>query len=80
MRFVMMEHSFSREEVLGFLRDFAGALALFTEQLGRYAAEADFGDRHPRLALDHGLAVHSASLRWAERTIEALSAAPAPSR
>lgn len=79
MRFVMMEHSFSRDEVLGFLQDFADALAVFTEELGQYAAKADFSDRHPRLALDHGLAVHSASLRWAEQAIEALSAAPAPS-
>jgi hypothetical protein len=28
----------------------------------RYRGAADPGDRHPRLALDHGLAVHRASL------------------
>jgi hypothetical protein len=43
----------------------------------RYAATASMSDRHPLLALEHGLAVHRASLRWAEQTIAALSAAPA---
>ncbi|HLK00024.1 MAG TPA: hypothetical protein VKU39_08970 [Streptosporangiaceae bacterium] len=44
-------------------------------QLDRYTAAADVGDshdRHPRLALEHGLAVHQASLRWAEQTIAVL--------
>jgi hypothetical protein len=53
----------------------AGVLP-FTAQLEQYAAATDPGGRHPRLALDHGLAVHRASLDWAERTIAALSAAP----
>jgi PadR family transcriptional regulator AphA len=80
MRFVMMEHLFPPDEVLAFLRSLSGALAAFTAQLERYTAATSLGDRHPRLALDHGLAVHRASLRWAENTIAALSAAPAPSR
>ena len=79
MRFVMMEHLLPRQEVLGFLRSLADALAAFTGQLERYMAAADLGARHPRLALDHGLAVHRASLRWAEETIAALSAARDPS-
>jgi DNA-binding PadR family transcriptional regulator len=73
MRFVMMEHLLPREEVLTFLQSLAGALAALTTQLERYTATADFPDRHPRLALDHGMAVHHASLRWAEHTITALS-------
>lgn len=77
MRFVMMEHLLPREEVLTFLQNLAGALAALTAQLEQYTAAADLTDRHPRLALDHGLAVHRASLRWAEDTIAALSAAPA---
>jgi hypothetical protein len=76
MRFVMMEHLLPPEGVLTFLRDLADALAALTAQLEHYAAAADPGGRHPRLTLDHGLAVHRASLDWAERTIAALSAAP----
>ena len=74
MRFVMMEHLLSPAEVLTFLHSFAGALEAFTAQLEKYAAAADLPGRHPRLALDHGLAVHQASLRWAEHAIAALSA------
>jgi DNA-binding PadR family transcriptional regulator len=65
VRFVMMEHAFSRDEVLGFLDNLSDALAAFTAELERYAAVPQVGDRHPRLALDHGLAVHHASLEWA---------------
>ena len=79
MRFVMMEQLFPREDVLRFLQSLANALAAFTAELERYTGAADLGVRHPRLAMDHGLAVHRASLRWAEDTIAALSAAPAPS-
>src|SRR6516162_6416351 len=77
MRFVMMEHLLAPEEVLAFLQDLADALTALTTQLERYAV-ADLTDRHPRLALDHGVAVHRASLQWTERTIAALSAAPTP--
>jgi DNA-binding PadR family transcriptional regulator len=74
MRFVMMEYLLPADEVLAFLRSLADPLAALTAQLERYTAAADFPDRHPRLALDHGIAVHRASLRWAEHTIAALSA------
>jgi PadR family transcriptional regulator, regulatory protein PadR len=79
LRFVMMEHLFPPHEVLTFLHDLADALAAFTAELEQHAATADMAGRHPRLALDHGLAVHRASLRWAMHTIAALSAVPAPS-
>jgi len=75
MRFVMMEHLFTSEEVLTFLRGLADALAAFTAELEQHAA-ADPGDRHPRLAVEHGLAVYRASLRWAEHAIATLSAVP----
>ena len=78
MRFVMMEHQFPREEVLQFLQNLADALAAFIAELERQAAGLDLGARHPALALGHGLAVSRASLHWAEQTITALSAAPAP--
>ena len=77
MRFVMMEHLLSLEEVLAFLQNLAGALAALITQLEQYSGAADLTDRHPRLAVDHGLAVHRASLRWAEHTIAALSQEPA---
>jgi DNA-binding PadR family transcriptional regulator len=79
MRFVMMEHVFSRDEVLAFLNNLSDALAAFTAQLEQYAAVPPAGDRHPRLALDHGLAVHRASLEWAGRAIAALHPAPTAS-
>jgi DNA-binding PadR family transcriptional regulator len=79
VRFVMMEHASSPEEVLGFLDDLKAALAAFTAGLERFAGAAvGLDDRHPALALDHGLAVYRASLQWTRRTIAALRAAPAP--
>jgi DNA-binding PadR family transcriptional regulator len=79
MRFVMMEHVVSREEVLGFLRELKDALAALTAGLERYTATARFDELHPGFALDHGLAVHRTSLDWAERTIAALRGVPVPS-
>ncbi len=73
MRFVLMEHTSSRAEVLSFLHDLKDALAAFTAGLERYAAvTAHPGGRHPGLALEHGLAVHRASLQWTRHTIAAL--------
>jgi PadR family transcriptional regulator, regulatory protein AphA len=79
MRFVMMEAAFSRDEVLGFLDELRDALAAFTADLERYAAVPQVDGRHPRLALDHGLAVHRASLQWAGHAIATLRADPAAS-
>ena len=80
MRFVMMEHASSHDEVLSFLDNLKDALAAFTAGLERYvAATAQLDDRHPGLALDHGLAVHRASLRWTRHAIAALRAEPAAS-
>jgi DNA-binding PadR family transcriptional regulator len=74
MRFVMMEHAFPREEVLSYLNNLREALASLTQGLERYAAVAEFKDQHPRLALDHGVQVHRASLQWVGDAIAALSA------
>jgi DNA-binding PadR family transcriptional regulator len=75
MRFVMMEHTFTQEEVLAFLHSLRQALATLTEQLAQYLTAAAKGlpGRHPALALDHGLAVHQASLHWTERAIATLA-------
>jgi DNA-binding PadR family transcriptional regulator len=75
MRFVMMEALFAPEDVVGFLESLADALRVLVAQLEEYASVTDLGRRHPKLAVEHGLAVHRASLQWAESTIEALSAA-----
>jgi DNA-binding PadR family transcriptional regulator len=77
MRFVMMEHVFSADEVITFLRSLTAALSEFVAGLEQYAASGDLAAGHPRLAVDHGLSVHRASLEWAERTIAALRAQPA---
>jgi DNA-binding PadR family transcriptional regulator len=77
MRFVMMEHLLSTAEVRTFLQALAGALTALITQLEQYSEVADLTERHPRLAIDHGLAVHRASLRWAEHTIATLSQEPA---
>jgi DNA-binding PadR family transcriptional regulator len=74
MRFVMMEHVFPREEILGFLDNLREALTAFTADLERHAATAHPGG-HPGLALDHGLAVYRASVQWAEQAIASLRAA-----
>ena len=74
MRFVMMEHVLAPDEVLAYLQSLADALAAFVAQLESYAAVADLPGRHPHLALHHGVAVHRASLRWAEDAIRSLSA------
>jgi hypothetical protein len=79
MRFVMMEHVFAREEVLDFLSSLEDALGAFTAELERHAAAASREYRHPHLALEHGLAVHRASLEWAGHAIAALRAAPTAS-
>lgn len=79
MRFVMMEHAFTRDEVLRFLGELKDALAAFTAGLERYAQAPQLDDGHPRLALEHGIAVHRASLEWADHAIAALRASRAPS-
>jgi len=72
MRFVMMEHALPGKEAPQFLRDLASALTVVTQGLERYAGVADPSRRHPALALNHGLAVHRASLQWALETIALL--------
>jgi DNA-binding PadR family transcriptional regulator len=76
MRFVMMEWALPRDEVLAFLADLRDALAAFLDGLERYATAAGFQERHPALALDHGIAIYAASLAWTKRTINILSPEP----
>lgn len=76
IRFVMMEALLSRDEVLAWLRELIDALSIFVADLERYRAEVLAGPAHARLALDHGAAVHRASLAWAQGTWEMIATAP----
>ena len=58
----------------------AGHGFLFVSGMERYVASGvQSGRRHAELALEHGIAVHRASLEWTRSAIAAL-AEPAPSR
>ncbi|MGO9657561.1 MAG: PadR family transcriptional regulator [Acidimicrobiales bacterium] len=76
MRFVMMGTLLSRDEVLDWLRDLIDALSVFVADVERYRAAVTTGPPHVVLALDHGIAVHRASLAWATGTWEMLATAP----
>ncbi len=76
LRFVMMESLLSEREVVTFLHSLREALRAFIVELERYTAATNFGDRHSPLALDHGIAIHRASLQWANRAIAELSVVP----
>jgi hypothetical protein len=55
------------------MQDLADALATFTAELERHTG-SEPGQRHPELAVEHGLAVHRASLRWVLDAMAALAA------
>jgi PadR family transcriptional regulator, regulatory protein AphA len=76
MRFVMMEGQLPRAEILAFLSSLQAALADFLAAIEQYtAAMASSGQpEHVRLALEHGIAVHRASLDWTAEAIVVLSA------
>jgi DNA-binding PadR family transcriptional regulator len=81
MRFVMMERQLPRAEVLAFLTSLRAALADFIGGIERFLASLDPAtpaDTHGHLALEHGIAVHQASLDWTIRAIAVLSQAPGP--
>lgn len=77
MRFAMMEPLLSRDEILAFLRSLRDALSDFVAQLEHFVATADLPGRHGALALEHGIAIHRASLEWVNRTISRLADDPA---
>ena len=76
LRFVMMEALLSKDEVLGWLRDLTDALSIFVGDVERHRTAMLAGPRHAILALDHGIAVHRASLAWARGTSEMLATSP----
>ena len=74
-RFAQMEGKLPREAVIAFLGDLAGALGGFVAGLERYLASgAQSGHPHAELALEHGIAMHRASLELARSAAVALCA------
>jgi DNA-binding PadR family transcriptional regulator len=74
MRFALMEHQLGRKAVLGFLNDLAIALDSFVSGLERYLASgAQSSYRQAELAIEHGIAVHRASLEWARSALAELA-------
>jgi PadR family transcriptional regulator AphA len=75
LRFVMMAPALPADAVLGFLVSLRAALAGFVAALEQQLDAPDVaGNPHAGLAVEHGLAVHRASLAWAERAITRLAA------
>lgn len=74
MRFANMQDTVERAHVLKFLQDLADGLESFIEGTKSYLATEVTPDRvHATLALEHGIAVHQASLDWARATHADLS-------
>lgn len=65
MRFAMAERELAPDEVLAFLDDLADALESFIANMEAFLRDTPLPGRHPALAVEHGLAVHRASLSWA---------------
>jgi PadR family transcriptional regulator, regulatory protein AphA len=74
MRFVMMERQLPRADVLAFLASLQAALSDFLAAIERYTSGMDARGQHGPLALEHGIALHRASLDWTARAIAQLSA------
>ena len=75
MRFVMAEPEFTTDETLAFLRDLGDALDAFITAMETFARGTSPGAGHGALALEHGLAVHRASLQWVHHASASLTAA-----
>ena len=80
LRFVMMADVLPEDEVVRFLASLRAALAGFVTALEQVSAGPDLGENlAARLAVEHGLAVHRASLAWAEQAITTLAGRTAAS-
>jgi DNA-binding PadR family transcriptional regulator len=78
MRFALMENRLPPADVTAFLASLAGALEAFVAGLEQFLASGALAGRPlPGLAVEHGIAVHRASLQWARSARDAL-ATPAP--
>jgi DNA-binding PadR family transcriptional regulator len=78
LRFVMMADVLPPDEVLAFLASLRAALAGFVTGLEQASANPDVAENLvARLAVEHGLAVHRASLDWTEQAMTTLTAGAA---
>ena len=74
MRFALMANHLPRESVLVFLTQLESALDAFVTAMERYVASgAQSGHPHAELAIEHGIAVHRASLEWTRSARAALA-------
>ncbi len=73
MRFSLMENYLERAEVIAFLADLGDALDGFVRGTEQFTASrrGTLG-RHAVLALEHGIAIHRASLEWVRSAMAAL--------
>ena len=79
MRFALMENHLPRAAVLAFLTDLGKALDAFVSAMERYLASGvQSGRPHAELAIEHGIAVHRASLEWTRSALAALTETEAP--
>jgi DNA-binding PadR family transcriptional regulator len=73
MRFSLMEKYLERAEVIAFLADLGDALDGFVRGMEQFvASRQETLGQHPLLALEHGIAIHRASLEWVRSAMAAL--------
>jgi DNA-binding PadR family transcriptional regulator len=73
MRFSLMENYLERAEVIAFLADLGDALDGFVRGMEQFLASRQGALRqHAVLALEHGIAIHRASLEWVRSAMAAL--------
>jgi DNA-binding PadR family transcriptional regulator len=73
MRFSLMEKYLERAEVIAFLTDLGHALDGFVRGMEQFtASRQEVLGGHALLAVEHGIAIHRASLEWVGTAIAAL--------
>ena len=73
MRFSLMESYLERAEVIAFLADLGDALDGFVRGMEQFVVSRQGTLReHALLALEHGIAIHRASLEWVRSAMAAL--------
>jgi len=73
MRFSLMENYLERAEVIAFLADLGDALDGFVRGVEQFVVSRQGTLReHALLALEHGIAIHRASLEWVRSAMAAL--------
>lgn len=81
MRFSLMENYLERAEVIAFLADLGDALDGFVRGMEQFTASRQGTLRqHALLALEHGIAIHRASLEWVRSATAALGGPPSARR